>query len=100
MSVLDGSNDHKGNLFDERLKTSRASYGKYILNELSDYLTKEFGKGFSVTNLKQMRQFYNVYSSDTIQQISAFPTMTQAVTTLLQQPHLAIHKFLLATIVH
>jgi predicted nuclease of restriction endonuclease-like (RecB) superfamily len=40
----------------------RADYGKQILKELSDVLTKEFGKGFSSTNLKQMRQFYVVYS--------------------------------------
>lgn len=40
----------------------RANYGKHILKELSNVLTKEFGKGFSTTNLKQMRQFYIVYS--------------------------------------
>ncbi|MEZ5009600.1 MAG: PDDEXK nuclease domain-containing protein [Chitinophagales bacterium] len=40
----------------------RADYGKQVLNELSEVLSKEFGKGFSATNLKQMRQFYLVYS--------------------------------------
>lgn len=40
----------------------RADYGKQILKELSKVLTKEFGKGFSSTNLKQMRQFYLIYS--------------------------------------
>src|SRR5699024_9412313 len=30
---------------------------------LKIYLTNEFGKGFSSTNLKQMRQFYTVYSN-------------------------------------
>ena len=39
----------------------RADYGKEILKELSKVLTKEFGKGFSVTNLKQMRSFYLLY---------------------------------------
>lgn len=39
----------------------RAEYGKELLKELSKVLTKEFGRGFSVTNLKQMRQFYLVY---------------------------------------
>lgn len=33
---------------------------------LSEYLTKEFGKGFSLTNLKQFRQFYTVYVNDQI----------------------------------
>jgi len=30
--------------------------------DLSRKLTDEFGKGFSVTNLQQMRQFYIIYS--------------------------------------
>ena len=34
----------------------------------SGQLTKNFGKIFSVTNLKQMRQFYCVYSQDQIGQ--------------------------------
>ena len=40
----------------------RAEYGKYVLQELSKQLTKEFGKGFSQRNLEQMRQFYLTYS--------------------------------------
>ncbi|MFD2035191.1 PDDEXK nuclease domain-containing protein [Belliella marina] len=39
----------------------RADYGKQILKDLSDVLTKEFGKGFSVDNLENMRRFYLVY---------------------------------------
>jgi len=39
----------------------RAEYGKVLLKSLSNKLTEEFGKGFSVTNLKQMRQFYLAY---------------------------------------
>jgi hypothetical protein len=41
---------------------SKAEYGRYILSELSTKLTSEFGKGFSITNLKQMRTFYLTYS--------------------------------------
>lgn len=37
---------------------SRAEYGKETLKNLSERLTKDFGKGFSVTNLKQMRDFF------------------------------------------
>jgi len=40
----------------------RSQYGKNVLSQLSDRLTKEFGKGFSVTNIKQMRSFYIKYS--------------------------------------
>ncbi|MBQ7515537.1 MAG: DUF1016 family protein [Schwartzia sp.] len=36
----------------------KAEYGKYLIKELSERLTLEFGKGFTVTNLKYMRQFY------------------------------------------
>ena len=39
----------------------RADYGKQTLKELSRELTKEFGKGFSRSNLQNMRQFYLAY---------------------------------------
>jgi predicted nuclease of restriction endonuclease-like (RecB) superfamily len=46
----------------EQQGKERASYGDAVLSELSQSLTKQFGRGFSVTNLKQMRSFYSVYS--------------------------------------
>ncbi len=39
----------------------RAGYGESVLINLSKMLTQEFGKGFSTTNLKQMRSFYIAY---------------------------------------
>lgn len=36
----------------------RAEYGKQQLQQLSKRLTEEFGKGFDITNLRYMRQFY------------------------------------------
>ncbi len=39
----------------------RADYGKGLLKGLSQILTKEFGRGFSVTNLQQMKLFYKTY---------------------------------------
>jgi predicted nuclease of restriction endonuclease-like (RecB) superfamily len=36
----------------------RAEYGKKLLKYLSERLTTEFGKGFTVANLRNMRQFY------------------------------------------
>lgn len=39
----------------------RAEYGKETLKKLSEKLTANYGKGFSVTNLKQMRDFYLTY---------------------------------------
>jgi predicted nuclease of restriction endonuclease-like (RecB) superfamily len=53
---------------DEQQGKNRAEYGKQVLIELSERLTKEFGKGFSFTNLSQMRQFYLTYSSEQILQ--------------------------------
>ena len=42
----------------EQESKDRADYGKQTLKELSKGLTKEFGKGFSVSNLYNMRLFY------------------------------------------
>lgn len=39
----------------------RAEYGKALLKNLSEQLSKEFGKGYSEQNLKNMRQFYLSY---------------------------------------
>ena len=39
----------------------RAQYGKELLSDLSARLTGEFGNGFSVSNLRYMRQFYLAY---------------------------------------
>lgn len=47
---------------DEQNGEDRAEYGKAVLKDLSLYLTERFGKGFSASNLKQIRQFYIVYS--------------------------------------
>ena len=47
---------------EEQKGKARAEYGKGILKELSKRLTKEFGKGFSVDNLENMRRFYLIYS--------------------------------------
>lgn len=49
----------------------RAGYGKQLLKGLSEALTKEFGKGFSVQNLERMRGFYLIYrKSSTLSRIS------------------------------
>lgn len=48
-------------LEEEQKGEYRATYGKELLKTLSIRLTKEFGKGFSETNLKQMKTFYDVY---------------------------------------
>ncbi|TVR94392.1 MAG: DUF1016 domain-containing protein [Spirochaetaceae bacterium] len=42
----------------EQSGASRAGYGQELIKELSRRLGDEFGKGFSVANLKNFRQFY------------------------------------------
>jgi len=49
---------------------SRAKYGHGVIAELSEYLCQRFGKGFSRTNLKNYRTFYQVYSPSISQIIS------------------------------
>lgn len=36
----------------------KAEYGTRLIEELSKQMTNDFGKGFTVANLKNMRQFY------------------------------------------
>ncbi len=43
---------------EEQRCKKRADYGKTLIAELAQRLTADFGKGFTETNLKYMRQFY------------------------------------------
>jgi predicted nuclease of restriction endonuclease-like (RecB) superfamily len=51
---------HVGRLIVEREQggAKRAVYGEALLDDLSRRLTAEFGRGFTATNLRYMRQFY------------------------------------------
>ncbi|OGP87397.1 MAG: hypothetical protein A2Y95_05010 [Deltaproteobacteria bacterium RBG_13_65_10] len=44
---------------------SRAEYGRQVLEALSQRLVRHYGKGFSVTNLKYLRLFYQTYADRT-----------------------------------
>lgn len=56
---------------EEQNGKERADYGKQVLKGLSEQLTREFGKGFSLSNLEQIRKFYMIYSkSETLLRIS------------------------------
>ena len=46
---------------EEQNGNERAIYGENLIKTLSKRLTEEFGKGFSKTNLKQMKSFYVAY---------------------------------------
>jgi hypothetical protein len=45
----------------ESQKNQRAEYGTGLIKYLAKRLTREFGKGFTETNLKYMRQFYTTF---------------------------------------
>jgi hypothetical protein len=45
-------------IYEAQGENQRAEYGTGLLKFLSDKLTEEFGKGYTIANLKNMRQFY------------------------------------------
>ena len=42
---------------------NRATYGKKIIEDLSQKLTQKYGRGFSTTNLRYFRTFFTTYST-------------------------------------
>ena len=45
-------------IIEEQGGNDKAEYGAGLLKELSRQMTQDFGKVFTVANLKNMRQFY------------------------------------------
>lgn len=43
---------------EEQRGKAKAGYGEYLIKDLSRRMTKDFGKGFDYSNVKNMRQFY------------------------------------------
>ena len=63
---------------EEQKGKERAEYGKHLLKGLSEQLNSEFGKGFSVDNLQNMRKFYYLYSNyETLSSISVNDASTR-----------------------
>lgn len=60
----------------EQAGESRAEYGEALLKRLSKRLTKQFGTGFGLSNLKEIRRFYLVFPDGS--------TIRQAVSGLSQ----------------
>ena len=82
----------------EQQGKSRAEYGKGLIIELSKYLTNRFGKGFSETNLRNIRKFYIIYLPE-IQQImnaemeirKQQKASAKSVNTIQQKPSAELH---------
>lgn len=64
---------------EEQNGKDRAEYGKKLLQELSKTLTREFGKGFSVTNIQQMRNFYLIYQKQQTVSVKSENAIQQTV---------------------
>lgn len=64
---------------EEQNGKERADYGSQLLSGLSGSLTQEFGKGFSITNLQQMRQFYIVYSKQQTLSVNSEKDLIQSL---------------------
>jgi len=47
---------------EEQGGAKRAAYGKELLRDVSVKLSKEFGRGFGVTTLEDIRKFYLAYT--------------------------------------
>lgn len=48
---------------EEQNGNASSNYGDYVIKNLSRELTKEYGRGFSSTNLKMMRRLYSEYKN-------------------------------------
>ena len=86
---------------DEQRGEYRAEYGKQVLIELSTRLGKEFGRGFSVDNLQNMRNFYLCYSPSTSYEndIKIYEKVSRKSYTQISQTavdHLQNYNFLLS----
>ena len=49
----------------------RAKYSVKLLQELAEYLSEKYGKGYSMANLRSMRKFYQTYMTQIQQTVSA-----------------------------
>lgn len=60
----------------EQQGKERAQYGKYAIRMASENLTAEFGRGFSVSNIKSFRKFYVEFKELAIQQAASTESQT------------------------
>lgn len=67
---------------EEVLGNQRAEYGKQIVSTLSTQLTKEYGRGFELRNLRRMMQFAQLFPDFQI-----VATASQQLSWSLNSPH-------------
>ena len=59
--MTDKNGKPQNSMEEEQRGKTKAAYGEQLLSELSVLLQREFGKGYSTTNLRWFRQFYFQY---------------------------------------
>jgi predicted nuclease of restriction endonuclease-like (RecB) superfamily len=69
----------------EQAGAARASYGEEVLEELSAQLVRTFGKGFSVSGLRRMRQFFRVFPEGSAIQSTLLSESTDIRSTALSE---------------
>lgn len=80
----------------EQAGEKRAAYGQRVLANLAAALTAEFGRGFSLTNLKLMRQFYLAYSAQIGQNASDQSLTPDGLAVIMQSPSAQSTEFSLS----
>lgn len=63
----------------------RAGYGERVLQDLSQRLTNDFGRGFDVRNLRYMRQFYVAYPTPFLGDEAGAPRKRNALRSELER---------------
>lgn len=77
---------------EEQNGASRAEYGKHVIEVASAALTKEFGKGFSETNIMNFKKFYLKFKELTIPQTLSEEFKKQKHQTLSDESSLLSQK--------
>ena len=77
---------------EEQAGEIRAEYGKHVIELASKALTKEFGKGFSETNLRSFRRFYIEFQYLAIQQAVAAKLSWSHYERLMRVENLIVHQ--------
>ena len=77
----------------EQQGQKRAKYGEKLIKGLSEYLTERCGRGYSITNLKSIRKFYQVYAPSIQQTPSVKSRKGQTASALFEKSQSLISAF-------
>jgi len=72
---------------------TRAEYGTGLLNDLSEFLTNLYGRGFSETNLRYARKFFQTYEKQIQQLLTAELKVKKQQSLDVKSSYLTISEF-------